>query len=531
MNAKLVNKISSAIRSSRSSDHDTLQDVVIKYFLKNYEVNYVNRNKKLYQYEYTNYYPSSYEKINVGAMNEIKGKNLFSDIEDMNKFKNTTILSNIVFSIISFSIGSKLRSIVNKTYVESNLRESVKQVSRYASGGVVPVYDSNKFENNLHFTEESIDHVSALKSSELFSNVENSGAYEYIFSIKNISFYSGTGSGDATIAVFQDRSVFASKKIPINGLPMRVKMMSNYFTENEYEEQLSSDKTSIEFSISIKDNPIFEQDWIPIMPYNDTMVRTEILYPDSSGLCTLRFLPTEESVRLFQNGNQSRFDSYSVDGKNVNIKQLDKNSIYFTSYSLLDEKSSKEPLLFSRSMSNPVLTSSNSDGSTGEKFTKTNMNNTVQLQNTPYISGEKLIGAVYSSTNGTITTNKSSFNNFDYSNYCPVKVVFNDGSSAINLTNYIRDSFEMPAFYSQTSILFIHSDNNIIFNQPINKPFMVIYQYIPSIFRYRVIMRNLNRTNQNYSVDRLLFKFSVDINNQIDNNFTKYDNKYKKKVA
>lgn len=530
MNAKLVNKISSAIRSSRSGDHDTLQDVVIKYFLKNYEVNYINRNKKLYQYEYTNYYPSNYEKINVGAMSEVVDGRLFSDIDDMNKFKNTTILSNIVFSIISFSIGSKLRSIVNKTYIESNLRESVKQVSRYASGGTVPVYDSNKFENNLHFTEESIDHVSALKGSELFSNVENSGAYEYIFSIKNISFYSSPGSDNYRATVFQDRSVFASKKIPINGLPMKVKMMSDYFSEIQYEESAAIDSTSIEFSVSIKDNPIFEEDWTPIMPYNDTSIRTEVLYPDSFGLCTLRFLPQQESVRLFQNRNENKFGSYSVDGKTVKINEFDQYSKYFVSYSLFDDTASKEPLLFSKSMANPVLMSSNSSGSTGEKFTKTSMNNAVQLHNMPYVSSEKLVNAVYSSINGTITTGKSSFNNFDYSNYSPVRVMFSDGSTAINLTNYIRDSFETPVFYSQESIMFIHSDNNIIFNQPIDKPFTVIYQYIPGIFRYRVILRNLSGGSSNYSVDRLLFKFSVDANSQLDSNFTKYDNKYKKKI-
>ena len=40
-------------------------------------------------------------------------------------------------------------------------------------------------------------------------------------------------------------------------------------------------------------------------------------------------------------------------------------------------------------------------------------------------------------------------------------------------------------------------------------------------------MRNLTKNLENYSIDRLLFKFSMDKDNVIVNNFTKYDNKYK----
>jgi hypothetical protein len=153
----------------------------------------------------------------------------------------------------------------------------------------------------------------------------------------------------------------------------------------------------------------------------------------------------------------------------------------------------------------------------------------VTLSNTPYISQEKLVNAVYSSINGTITTNKSSFGNFDYSSYSPVKVIFEDGSVGLNLSNYILSSSQSPSFYETDSILFVHSANTIIFNQKINKPFRVIYQYIPSIFRYRIVLRSLNNSPENYSVDRLLFKFSLDKDNTIDNNFLKYDNKYLKK--
>jgi hypothetical protein len=69
-----------------------------------------------------------------------------------------------------------------------------------------------------------------------------------------------------------------------------------------------------------------------------------------------------------------------------------------------------------------------------------------------------------------------------------------------------------------------------MFNKKINTPFRVLYDYIPDIFRYRVIFRNLNSTQENYSVDRLMFKFSSEKEDAITNNFIRYDNIFKSKL-
>lgn len=531
VNAKLVNSISAAIRSAKKSEHDRLQDTVIKYFLKDYATDYIIRNKKLYNYDYTDYYPTDYEKLNVGAIEEFKSKNLFSDIDDINKFKNTTILSNIVFSLVSFSLGSKLRSVLSRTYIESNIKDSVKNVSNYSSGGIIPLSDSNKSENNIHYSENLADHSGSIDLDQVFSNIEKSGKYEYIFSIKNIAMFSKSSTQTTSLPVPLSRSVFVSKKTPIDGLPMRVKMMADYFSEVQYsEDDLSQDKTSIEFSVSIKDNPIMEEDWISIIPFGDSSIRTEILYPDSSGNALLRFNPNEESVRLYEDSTRRDFGSFLVNGKNIKVLNFNSNKKYFVSYSLSNINVSKEIQLFSKSMTNPVLINASFDGFGGERFESTNIDKSIELSYTPYISQEKLVNSIYSSINGTITTNKSSFGNFDYSSYSPVKIIFEDGSSAINLTNYINSSTQVPNFYSETLNLFVHSANKIVFNKYIDSPFRVIYQYIPSIFRYRVVLRSLNNSSENYSVDRLLFKFSIDKENSMENNFLKYDNKYKNKL-
>lgn len=530
INTKVVNQVAAAIRSYRKKGHDKLQDYVIKFFIKDYAKDYITRNKNLYYYDYTDYYPTDYEKINVGVIEQFKDKKFFSDIDDFNKLKNTTILSNIVFAIVSFSIGSKLRSVISQTYLESNLREAFKNVSNYSSGGIVPLADSNKSENNAHFIEESMDYTSHLKASELFSNVEKAGTYEYMFSIKNISLFTPIQGQITSLPAPSNRSVFVSKRIPIDGLPMKVKMLAEYFSQKNYTERsIASDKTSIEFSVSIVDFPSYEEDWIPIISYNDSTVRTELLYPDSFGVSSMRFIPNEESLKLFENNQQRDFGTYTVSGKNITILNYNSSNRYFISYTPFDIEKLKEVQLFYKSMSNPVLINASFNGFNGERFERTGPNNSVSLSNTPYISQEKLANAVYSSINGTITTNKSSFGNFDYSAYSPVKVVFEDGSACLNITNYILSSSQAPTFYETDSLLFIHSANTIIFNKQITKPFRVIYQYVPSVFRYRVILRTLDRTSENYSVDRILFKFSLDKDNTINNNFLKYDNKYLRK--
>jgi hypothetical protein len=221
------------------------------------------------------------------------------------------------------------------------------------------------------------------------------------------------------------------------------------------------------------------------------------------------------------------YSTYTVNGKQVTILGHNINKTYFVSYTPVNIDLQKEIQLFSRSMSNPVLITSSSDGFNGERFESTQIDNSVMLSNSPHVDRTKFINATYSTTNGTVTTSKSSSGNFDYSSYSPIKILFEDGTSAINLTNYLLDNYLPESFYNTSTVLFIHDGKTVIFNQSLTKPFRVLYQYVADIFRYRIVMRNLTKNLENYSIDRLLFKFSMDKDNVIVNNFTKYDNKYK----
>ena len=526
-NFKLINQIASAIKIERKNSHDKLQDMVIKYFIKDNARDYIIRNKKLYNYDYTNYYPNDLSKKSVGVLKELKTNNYYSDIDSFNKFRNTSLLSNIVFSIISHSIGSKIRALTSSTYMESNLRQSVKSVSSYRSGGMVPLNDSNNIENNLQFLEEKPSAFNQSDAVKLLGNIEELGLYEYMFSLKSISIFA---LSDILIdkVISGNRSAFVSRKIPTGGLPLKVKLLAEYFKElSRGETSPAFDSTSAEFSVSIKDNPVSEEDWIPIVPYNDASIRSELLILDTPGNATLRFVPNQESVTLYEDQVMRDYSTYTVNGKQVKILGHNINKTYFVSYTPANIDLQKEIQLFSRSMSNPVLITSSSDGFNGERFESTQIDNSVMLSNSPYVDRTKFINATYSAINGTVTTSKSSSGNFDYSSYSPIKILFEDGTSAINLTNYLLDNYLPEIFYNTSTVLFIHDGKTVIFNQSLAKPFRVLYQYTADIFRYRIVMRNLTKNLENYSIDRLLFKFSMDKDNVIVNNFTKYDNKYK----
>lgn len=532
LNAKLVNQIAKEIRKDKKKNHDTLQDLVIKFFIKDYAKDYILKNKKLYNYDYTYYYPTDVSKKNVGVLNELKNNKYYSDIDSYNKFKNTSILSNIIFSIISYSIGSNIRASVKNTYLESNLRDSVKPISSYASGGLVPLGDSNNTTQNIHFIEESFQSTDQKEVIDLVNNIEAQNQYEYMFSIKNINLFSVENTYSiGSSAPVQQRSVYVSKRLPLSGTPLKTKMMANYFSEiSRTELDQSLDRTSIEFSVSIKDNPVNEDDWLPIMPFNDSIIRSEILFLNINGQGTLRFLPNAETISIYESGKKRDSLTFNANGKNITILNYDSTKTYYASYSPASPSLIKEIQLFSRSLANPVLVSASTNEFNGEIFAKSEFGNRVELRNNPHIDYGKFANASYSAINGTITTSNSSFGNFDYSSYSPVKIILDDGTVALNITNYLLDSAQRESFYDTELLLFIHTGQSILFNKSVAIPFRVLYHYTADSFRYRIVLRNLNNTIENYSVDRLMFKFSIEKQDSMMNAFVKYNNRYKNRI-
>lgn len=527
INSKMISSIYKEIKNSRKDQHDTLQDFVIRFFLRETDKLFILRNNKVYNYNYTSYYPKSLSKTNFGVVEKLSSNKYFSDLDAFNKFKNTSLLSNIVFSIISYSLGSKLRNKVISTYVESNIKQTPKGVSSFLTSGIMPVADSNNVDKNIHYYNNTFGSISQNDATELLNSIEQINLYEYAISIAGISLYTKT----STSINRQKKSFFLSKKISTDGRPLKVKMLAKYFDEIDYLSQSpSSDQTSVEYSITTKENPSSESDWVPIMPYDETSIRSEVLFPNSSGECVLRFEPFLESVVLYENSIERVSNSYSTNIKNLKIDNYNPLAKYFVSYRPKYAAANQEIFLNPESLSVPILVTPSSNGSNGEYFSSASQSNRVRLSYSPHIDQSRFIGASYSSYVGTVTSYNSSYGNYDNSSYSPVKVIFADGTPAINITNYITNNNQIESFYETDAVLFLHYADSIVFNQPINKPFRVLYQYIPDSFRYRVILRSITDSDQNYSVDRLIFKFSTEKRDNMLINLVKYDNLFKNKL-
>ena len=534
LNSKLVSVLTKSLRNEKKKNHDLLQDYVLTFFLKDSNKNYILRNKNIYNYDYTKYYPVEQSKKEINLLKEIKKDVSPSDLESKNLFKNSDFISNMVFAIVSYSLGAKFRGLNPGTYVESNLVSNIKSVQNYISGGILPVGDSNISENNVHLLKETYSLFNKADALDSMNNIEQANQYEYMFSIKTISLFTTAKIAEiAQDTLYIKSSNFVSKKIQLEGKPLSVKMMANYLNRTiSTSSNDMSDPTSVEFSVTVKDNPVEESDWYPIMPYTEKEIRAELMMFDAlDGKAKFRFVPKQESISLYEDQKLLLSTSYTVTGVYLSVTDRKPNSIYVCNYQPINEATSKEISLFSRNLSSPVLSNYSSQGKNGEMFTSLNYDNSVTLSQTPYIDRSKFSNASYSSYNGTVTSSNSSFGNFDYSSYSPVKVVFDDGTVAKNISNYILTDTQVPSFEDRTDYCFIHYDNTIIFNKKINTTFRVIYEYIPDIFRYRVVFRSLNKSpKENYSVDRLMFKFSSEKEDVITNNFIRYDNIFKSKL-
>lgn len=525
INSKMISSIVNSVKERRNNSHDSLQDFVVKFFLKDTEKTFLLRNKKIYSYNYTNYYPTNLSDTNFGVVEELGRNTYFSDLDSFNKFKNTSMFSNIIFSIISYTLGAKLRTQNSSVYIESNITDKTKPVRNMVTSGIMPVGDSNTVDKNLHFISQTIGGLSKEDATQMLNATEATNMYEYNISIGGIFFFEKL----VTAQVVPTKSVFVSKKINTNGRPLKTKMLANYFEELLFfQDDPSKDATSVEFSVTTSEFPTSESNWIPIMPYGETSVRSELLIANSNGECTLRFDPLEESIVMYSDGERRDPGSYIVNQRFLKILQFNPSSKYFVSYTPKYIDSVREIQLNPNGLSTPVLATPNVNGINGERFSSTSQGNRVRLLEDPYIDRSKLVNSTYSTYSGTVTSSITSAIGADYSNYSPVKVFFDDGSRAINITNYTLDN-KIESFYETDDVLFIHYSDTILFNKEINKPFRVLYQYIPDSFRYRVVFRSLNNSEQNYSVDRLIFKFSSETRDNTLLRLMKYDNLFKNK--
>jgi hypothetical protein len=495
ISSRAVYNVAKNIRNQRRINTDKLQDLIYSIFYQNQNLKDPKKNKKLINNYYSYRYPCIENVPHNSYMNNVTKDDLIeAGLYDNSEY---SLIGSIFKNFFSQAFDSDNEIFEQNIYMENS--RSAQNTYNFRSPGFVPINGSNLFGHTKHQYIEPMaagkDRQSALID---LLNVEQKDQYEYSFSLKAIEFA-------ATQKQASDKACFVSKKIPFNGHPLAIKARINSGPNdidlNNYTYDLKS-PSSVELYFSNIENPLSENDWISILPDGQTQVESEVLFFDNQNFAaTTRFDFVENTISIFKDGFVLNPSVYSISGLNrIELEQFDPSSTYVASYTVDNVSYSYDVIDYVKSglLSESTKYPADNDG-IGETFSSTDLSKKITLENMPYINSEAVESATYSSSIGTVFSG-------NYSSYSPVKVVLNDGSIAINLTNYTTTN-NNSIFPDLDNYYFIQNGKNIIFNKTISSPFKVIYEYLPNTIRFKLIVRN-NIPNVQYtsSIDSVLVK-------------------------
>lgn len=506
VNSKFLMKIVDSIRKDKKDKPSKIQDLVYYYFKTANDNFSFRKNKKNYTEIYSSRYPSS-EKKPVSSVSssvsEYSDSEITSKVLEVVDNKNYTAISNIVQSIVQHAIDSRSNIFSSNVYRTTNNTSFGNKLIDMDNDGIVPSKnDNNSMEISFQKEDPEAPSVSSIDITKYLNARETPNAYEYSFSIKNIALGN-------TINSAQNKSCFISSKIETNGSPIAIKGIVNKVNERKNLNYFNYDlkeSGSYELSISLKETIQSEQDWIPLSSSLSLNVDSEVLFFNSLNVARPRFFPLPESIKVYKNGMLENNNNWSYSDIFNEIKYnglIENNSIYACEYKI-NEMIYNQNVIDLDSLSDYQFTiqSFSDAGRPGEFFSSALSGNRVTLSRTPFIE-DKLTESYYNDIYGTVVTGVNA-------GYSPVSVVFEDGTTAINLTNYTVNSFVKAPFYETTEYLFYQNGRDIIFNKPVNTSFRVIYKYLPSNLRFRLIMRdNIPDQTSNISVDNVIIKCKI----------------------
>ena len=506
VNSKFLMKIVDSLRQEKYNKPSKIQDLVYYYF-KTASDNFSSRkNRKNYTEVYSNRYPSTEYKpysLVSSAVSEYKDEELLAKVSEIIDNKNYTALSNIVQSIVQHTIDSRSNIFSNNVYRITNNASFGNKIIGMNNDGIIPSKNEN---SNTEIYSQKQDpeapSVSSLDITRYLNAREVSNSYEYSFSIRNISM----GTTDLNS---QKKSCFISSKIETDGTPIAVKAIVNKVTQrinSNYFNYDIKEAGSYELSICLKEIIDSEEDWIPVHSSNDLNVNSEVLFFNNLNIAKPRFFPVQESIRVYKNGILENPNNWIYNQIFNEIRyngSIVSTSIYACEYTIDKNVYNQNVIdLNSISDSNFSLQTFSSNGRPGEYFNSSLSGNKVSLSRNPFVE-DKLLNSYYNDRFGTVATGQNS-------GYSPVAIVFEDGSTAINLTNYTLNSFIKAPFYQTDQYLFYQNGKEIIFDKPVTSPFRVIYKYLPSNLRFRLIMRdNIPDQSNSISIDNVILKCKV----------------------
>jgi len=516
VSSRLIQELLNGIRKSKKNNHSKLQDIVLEYFRKFNSIDEAKKNS----YAYTDYYTYKYPVGKVGSQPFLNEKNNLISLDQEDRLSSSSHLSIMVKNIVSQTLGDRFKLFDDSLFVDNRLNSRGGFLGKIGNSPNILSKNSNSLDKNLvSFSEDAIMSGSNIHSTNILRNKnQNIDNYMYSFSLKGVQFGKTRQISNATNSLSSNKGCFISCRIPIDGNPLAVKAKLNLEKVDESKALPDFDlkeANSYELSISVKENPTLENDWIPIISYDSNDVKSEFLFFDSiSKTAFLRFFPIDTSIKIYSNQKLIPESQYTVNkfNRSIYINSFDPKNNYAASYMADNINFTQNYIDISTLLAGDKTLSVYSNDKNGEFFERTTSNNGVKLVNQPYINYDKLKKASYSQRGGTINT-------VEYTGYAPVLVKFSDGSYATNLTNYKLGSFEKGEFYDTQEVLFFHNGKNIIFNKAITQPFNVIYEYLNSQVRFRLIIRNnFNNYFSSGSVDNVILKFKTKNSDHMANN-------------
>lgn len=517
MQAKMVDRYIKSIRKTRANKHDKLQDIVYSYFVARNELAYNNSNTKYIPNYYTYRYPCEETEPVYGSLSEfLSDKKTFVDLDARNRFSKTDPITMFVESIVSYVMGKKYR-MNPSVYLAKKDEMNPLSLDMINHNGYLPVSGYQQSFTHSQQANEQVVATSGLQDiqSTLYDS-DIIGNYEYNISIKSLKF--GTISNSATSLnipgqnLNQKKCFFVSRRIQTGGILNALKVKSSYEIPQTKNNAIDlKDTASIEFSVSMKPSPVNDEDWIPVLPNDQSSVSSEVLFPNlGTGRCTLRFAAVFNTLKVYEDGvllsfNRLNFENV-ISGKIFNILNYNNQKKYTASYTVDKNISNPNLIDFSlQSLQQSAVRLFSDNDAIGEKLSTFGSENKIQTSYDPYIDYSKYSSSyTYVEGYGTMITDSTE-------QYYPVRVLLEDGTYAVNITNYlpnknIKYSLQLS---NNSEFYFVQNGKNIIFNKPV-KNCRVIYSYIPENLRYKIVIRNLEANAQSSAyVDNFVLKYQM----------------------
>jgi hypothetical protein len=498
------------VRKSRANKHDKLQDIVYSYFTKRNEIAQLSSNPDYIPNYYSYRYPCEETYSNANAVYEfLSSKNNFVEIDNKKGLKNSSEVTKIVQSIVSYVIGERYR-MSPSAYVASKPSAGFVGISSVDFLNPAPL---GNIQSPHGFANQDLDQFIPMPGlrevQKSLTTLDKVNYYEYILSVKSIKFgiINAVDYKNESNKLI-DKSYFISKMINTNGYINNLKIKSDYFIPKNANSTLDLTTTAaIEFDVSLNVNAQVNTDWVPILPNGEKEVEAEKLFPyEGNGLAKFRFPAIRSSLKVYENGrlmSDTRINSSDSDAiTQINIIDYNKSNIYVAKYTVSANYNPNEIDFSQKSIQSFSLKTYSDKEGLGEKLSTVGLDNRAELSFDPYIDYSKFSNHIYSSSAGTIGSSGTS-------TYSPVAVILEDGSAAINLTNYLPNKYVkyILPINSDTETYFIQNGNSLVFSKSCNN-FKVYYDYIPESLRYKVVLRNLDPSKQSSAyVDNIVLKY------------------------